>query len=38
MSDRKAALLSLVETAMGKVAVASVNAPGEDESTDEDDE
>jgi hypothetical protein len=38
MSDRKAALLSLVETAMGKVAVASGDAPGEDESTDEDDE
>ena len=38
MKDRKAALLSLVETAMGKFAVASGDAPGEDESTDEDEE
>jgi hypothetical protein len=38
MNARKATLLSLVEKAMGKVAVALGEAPSEDDSTDEDEE
>ena len=38
MTARKATLLSLVEKAMGKVAVASGETPSEDDSTDEDEE
>jgi len=38
MTARRATLLSLVEKAMGKVAVASGEMPSEDDSTDEDEE
>jgi hypothetical protein len=38
MTARRATLLSLVEKAIGKVAVASGEMPSEDDSTDEDEE